>query len=258
MNKSIKVLIAAPSYDGKYDSVFLESITNTIILCAQNNIEVIPLYLCFDSLVQRVRNRYFKIAYDNDFDILFFIDSDIGWKPKDFLKLVLSDKDMIGGGYRKKQDEEELYTFKVKGDTDETFEITPDNDGLLEINGLGCGFLKISKKCYKKLFDNESNYYSDNDGIIKIICDCVVNNEKHFISEDIVLGFKWQQLGGKVYVDTNIELIHSGNKHYTGNVNTWLANWRDKFMNEKQISSNDLSRYFKKNENDEDDLFKVL
>ena len=257
MNKPIKVLLAAPGYDGRYDAVFLESITNTIILCAQNNIEVMPLYLCFDSLVQRVRNRYFKIAYENDFDVLFFIDSDIGWKPKDFLNLVLSDKDMIGGGYRKKDDKEELYTFKVKGDTEETFEITPNSDGLLEINGLGCGFLKISKNCYKKLFDVESNYYLDNSGVTKIICDCVVNNEKHFISEDIVLGFKWQQLGGKVYVDTNIELIHSGNKHYTGNINKWLADWRDKFSKEKQTLPDDLSKYFKK-ESEEDDLFKIL
>ena len=45
-------------------------------------------------------------------NVLFFIDSDIGWEPKDFIKLVLSDKDMIGGAYRKKTDNEELYAIE--------------------------------------------------------------------------------------------------------------------------------------------------
>ena len=260
MNQPIRVLLAVPSYDGKYDVEFIKGLNSTIFLALQHNIQVVPVYLCFDSLVQRVRNRYFKIAYDNSFDVLFFIDADIGWKSEDFIKLVLSDKDMIGGGYRKKQDVEELYTFKVKGDTEETFEITPDSDGLLEVNGLGCGFLKISSNCFKQLFETEPNYYTGNDGITKIISDCVVNDQKHFISEDIVLGFKWQQLGGKVYVDTNIELIHSGNKHYTGNVNTWLTNWRNKFDQQKQskeITSEYLSKYFTQTKT-EDDFFKVL
>lgn len=253
MNNPIRVLVAAPGYDGRYDVRFLESITNTILLCAQNNIEVVPLYLCYDSLVQRVRNNYFRIAYENGFDVLFFVDSDMGWKPKDFLKLVLSDKDMIGGGYRKKHDNEELYTFKVKGDTENTFEIVPDDNGLLEVNGLGCGFLKMTRNCFGKLFENESKIYTDGKTVTKMICDCVVNEQGHFISEDILLGFKWQSLGGKVYVDTNIDLIHVGNKEYVGSVKRWLEEWQVKFGIKKQ---DDLSVYFKKPLIDDD--FKVL
>jgi len=253
MNKPIRVLVAAPGYDGRYDVRFLQSITATILLCAQNNIEIIPLYLCFDSLVQRVRNNYFRIAYENDFDVLFFIDSDIGWKPKDFLKLVLSEKDMIGGGYRKKLDNEELYTFKVKGDTEDEFEITPDKDGLLEVNGLGCGFLKMTRNCFSKLFENEIKFYKENQNVTKMICDCVVNDQGYFVSEDILLGFKWQNLGGKVYVDTSIDLIHVGSKEYVGTVKQWLENWQIKFKENKE---KDLSRYFKQPSIDND--FKIL
>ena len=256
MNKPTKVLVAAPGYDGRFDVRFLESITNTILLCGQHNIEVIPVYLCFDSLVQRVRNNYFRIAYENDFDVLFFIDSDIGWKPKDFLKLVQSEQDMIGGGYRKKHDNEELYTFKVKGDTEDTFEIVPDENGILEVNGLGCGFLKISRKCFVELFETENKFYIDGTTTTKMICDCVVNEDNHFVSEDIVLGFKWQKLGGKVYVDTNIDLIHVGNKAYVGSVKKWLDEWQVKFGRTKK---DDISKYFVKHPDPIlDDEFKVL
>lgn len=251
MNDPIKVLVASPGYDGRFDVRFLESITATILYAQQYNIQVMPLYLCYDSLVQRVRNNYFRIAYNNKFDVLFFIDSDIGWNPQDFVKLVLSDKDMIGGGYRKKHDDEELYAFKVKGDTEDTFEIVPDEDGILEVNGIGCGFLKLSKKCVVQLFESESKYYIDDSSIVtKMICDCVVDKNTRFISEDIVLGFKWQDLGGKVYLDTNIELVHVGNKGYGGNVKKWLANWKEKFENNKMFvdlnkkSKNNLNEYF--------------
>jgi hypothetical protein len=260
MNEPIKVLVASPGYDGRFDVRFLESITSTIFLAAQHNIQVVPVYLCFDSLVQRVRNNYFRIAYNNNFDVLFFIDNDIGWNPQDFVNLVLSDKDMIGGGYRKKHDNEELYAFKVNGDSEETFEIVPDEDGILEVSGLGCGFLKLSKKCFTQLFETEEKYYIDSGNLItKMVCDCVVNDQNHFVSEDIVLGFKWKNLGGKVYVDTNIELEHVGNKRYTGNVKTWLSNWKQKFDTDKQaktIYNNNLSNYIQPVDITEE--FKVL
>jgi hypothetical protein len=160
---------------------------------------------------------------------------------------------MIGGGYRKKHDNEELYTFKVKGDTEDEFEIIPDKDGLLEVNGLGCGFLKLTRNCFSKLFENEIKSYTDDVTVTKMICDCVVNEQGHFISEDILLGFKWQNLGGKVYVDTNIDLIHVGNKEYKGSVKQWLKGWQVKFEKTKEEN---LSKYFKKSQPDDD--FKVL
>ena len=121
--------------------------------------------------------------------------------------------------------------------------------------------MKLSKKCVNELFETEPNYYTEGvQSVTKIICDCVVNDQKHFISEDIVLGFKWQNLGGKVYVDTNVELIHSGNKLYTGNVNKWLADWREKFVKQKQPETLLLDKYFVDNTTNvsDDDIFKVL
>jgi hypothetical protein len=41
-------------------------------------------------------------------------------------------------------------------------------------------------------------------------------------------------------------LEHVGNKRYTGNVKTWLSNWKQKFDNDKQaktIYNNKLSNY---------------
>lgn len=274
MNEPITVLLASPSYDGRFDVRFMDSLINTIELCKQYNIKILPYFLCYDSLIQRARNDYFRTAYQSGVDALFFIDSDIGWNPSDFVKLVLSDKHMIGGTYRKKTDEEELYAFKALGNTQDTFQIVPDEYGLMEVAGLGCGFLKISKECVRILFESESKYYTDSDSskqdgprVTKSICDCIVNENNHFVSEDIIIGYKWMNLGGKVYLDTNIELTHVGNKEYKGSVKNWLADWKRKFEEKQFVEQKTQNGLFKKyftvetpqvEKIDGDDMFKVL
>lgn len=260
-NSPIRVLLAAPSYDGRFDVRFVDSLIETVELGKQHNIVILPYFLCYDSLIQRARNDYFYAAYNSEVDCLFFIDSDIGWNPNDFIKLVLSDKDMIGATYRKKTDEEELYAVKVTGNTESDWNLDISKDGLLEVQGLGCGFLKLSKRCVKLLFENEKKYYKNEKGIIKNICDCVVNEDNNFVSEDITIGFKWTKLGEKLYLDTNIKLIHVGHKAYTGDVAEWLNNWKIKIQSKLERNNNKpqekLSKYFDKN-SDEDDTFKVL
>jgi len=274
MNQNtITVLLASPSYDGRFDVRYMDSLINTIKLCEKNNINILPYFLCYDSLIQRARNDYFRVAYQSQVDVLFFIDSDIGWNPNDFVKLVLNDKDMIGGTYRKKTDNEILYAFKALGNDSKSYHITPDENGLLEVYGLGCGFLKLSKKCVRMLFENEPNYYTDGDEsntprITKNICECFINENNHFVSEDIIIGHKWMKLGGKVYLDTNINLLHSGNKEYSGNVQQWLYDWKIKLgqINDKHVVNESLLKsYFQtvdsKNDNKtnvDDDMFKVL
>ncbi len=268
-NTKITVLLAAPSYDGRYDVRFMDSLISSIELCQKNNIKILPYFLCYDSLIQRARNDYFFTAYKTQVDVLFFIDSDIGWNPNDFIKLVLSEKDMIGGTYRKKTDEEELYAVKVLDEKTTKWNLNIKEDGLLEVQGLGCGFLKLSKRCVKSLFENEKKYYTSEKGIIKNICDCVINNDNNFVSEDITMGFKWTSLGEKVYLDTNINLIHVGQKAYSGDVAKWINNWKIKLESESSDpnheNSNNLSKYFEEKSNnknlnseDEDDTFKVL
>jgi hypothetical protein len=53
-----------------------------------------------DSLVSRARNNLIaKGMVDKDTTHFMFIDSDITWNPVDLLKLILSDKPLIGGVY---------------------------------------------------------------------------------------------------------------------------------------------------------------
>lgn len=252
-NKQIKVLIATPSYDGKLDIYYVDSLLNTLSKSLENNVTVYPFFICYDSLIQRARNDLFKTAYTNDIDVLFFIDGDIGWNPDDFFKLVKSDKDLIGGSYRKKTDEEELYVVKALDKDNSKLNLNIDKDGLLEVAGLGCGFMKISRKAMEALWNVSKPYVSEK-GEAKMVFEVVCENND-LISEDIYMCKKWRDLGNKVYLDTNVTCIHTGTKTFKGNINTWLKSFQKQNPSTTETTT-DLSKYFIKNDSEDD--FKVL
>ena len=86
-SKEIKmrnVLIAAPSYDGKVEAWHAFALMETAKIGLTKNINVMPLYVSYDALVQRARNDIFQVAANSDIDDLFFIDTDVDWNPADF------------------------------------------------------------------------------------------------------------------------------------------------------------------------------
>lgn len=258
-NKKLKVLIGTPSYDGKLDIYYVDSLLNTLAQSGQENVEVYPLFMCYDSLIQRARNDIFKAAYDSQFDVLLFIDADVGWNPKDFFKLVKSKQDMIGGSYRKKNDSEELYVVKALDEKDKSLDLTIDKDGLMEVAGLGCGFLKLSRKAIVDIWNNSKQYKSekgDTRMVFEVVCE-----DNDLISEDIYLCKKWRSLGNKVYLDTNITCPHTGTKTFFGNVRNWIDGFKNKGVGSATTNNNvvtgNLDEYFKK-PTDLDDEFKVL
>lgn len=256
MKKKLKVLIGTPSYDGKLDIYYIDSLLNTLAQCEQNGVEVYPLFMCYDSLVQRARNDLFKAAYDAQMDVLFFIDGDVGWNPSDFFKLIKSDKDLIGGSYRKKNDNEELYVVKALDQDDKNLNLNIDKDGLLEVAGLGCGFMKISRKAIESLWNISKKYTSekgDSRMVFEVVCE-----DNDLISEDIYMCKKWRSLGNKVYLDSNITCTHTGTKTFTGNVNAWLRRFITQQSNSTPHIQGDLSGYFKNTPSNSDDDFKVL
>lgn len=253
MAEKKKVLIATPSYDGKLDVYYIDSLLNTLSAAEKNDVDVYPFFICYDSLIQRARNDLFKTAHDNNIDILFFIDGDIGWNPQDFYKLVHSDKDIIGGSYRKKTDNEELYVVKALDKDNSEFNLNIDKNGILEVAGLGCGFMKISRKAINALWDISKPYTSDK-GIGRMVFE-VVCEDNDLISEDIYMCKKWRNLGNSVYLDTKVTCSHTGTKTFLGDVGKWIDSFRKKETFNPQPPT-DIAKYFSKTDNYDD--FKVI
>jgi len=201
----LKVLIATPAYDGRLDVWYTTSLVNSVRIAQDNGIFLHPVFMSYDSLVQRARNDLFRLALE--YDAVIWIDSDLEWNPMWIMELLGSDKDVIGGTYRKKTDDAELYTVKTKDLT--------ATDGLIKVDGLGMGFVKMSKKAVQALWDVSQPYQNEGrEG--RMICDIQIVDGQ-LVSEDNVVTRKLADLGFDIWLDPRMTCCHIGTKKFYGN-----------------------------------------
>jgi hypothetical protein len=204
-------MIGTPTIDGKLDVFYTQALLETLKLCAVNEIELFPIFIAYDSLVQRARNDLITMAYAAQVDDLIFIDADVEWNPQDFLKLLNYNVDMVGGTYRKKNLKEETYPIKIKKEG-----VKQNENGLIEIAGIGTGFLRLSKRCYIKLCEMAPEYATDGIKKARMVFDLsIVDGELH--SEDITMCDKWINSGEQLWFDPSITCTHIGTARFEGN-----------------------------------------
>lgn len=212
-----KVIIGTPSHDGRLDVWYVNSLIQTLKHCP-SDLQVDPIFVSFDSLVQRARNSTAKIAMDGQYDDLFFIDSDVEWHPDWFFKILSHPEDIVGAALVKKS-EEESYTCKI---TNHNLKRNSRQD-LIEVDGIGTGFLKISKKALTQLWQSSLPYKKEEGKTEeeRMIFDIAVKNGI-LISEDYIMCEKWKNMGNKIYMDPSFTINHVGPKKYTGNISNFL------------------------------------
>ena len=204
-----RVLIGTPSYDGRIDVWFANSLVQTVKIAEKKGIFVHAIYTSYDSLVQRARNSLFRLALTGGYDDLFFIDSDCEWKPEWFFNLLDRPEPIVGGALIKKTDKEG-YTVKL---LDKQLKYSQDKK-LIEVDGVGTGFMKVSRFALEKLWEMSEPYTSEGEEH-RMICDIKVENGD-LISEDYVIANKWRGLGYKIWLDPTITLNHIGTKKFKG------------------------------------------
>ena len=209
-----KVLIATPAYDGRLDVWYTTSLVNAIRIAQANDIFLHPVFMSYDALIQRARNDLFRLAIDGDYDDLIFIDSDIEFDPNWIMELLAYPSDIvdgyhvIGGTYRKKTDSVELYAVK-------TTNLDANEDGLIEVEALGTGFVRLSKQAIQALW-NASTPYQNEGREGRMVCNVeIIDGE--LISEDTAMFVKLQSLGIKAWLAPHMTCVHIGTKKFFGN-----------------------------------------
>lgn len=237
--KKRRVMIGTPCYDGRLDVWYVNSLMNTVKKAEKQNIEIIPIWVSFDALLQKARNDTVHLAMIDNVDDLIWIDSDIEWNPDWIFQLLNYDVDVVGGTYPKKGDKEE-YVLRQK----EKYPIDPET-GLVEVDGLGTGFVRWSRKALDYLWNTSESYIEPKDGgERKFIFNVVIEN-RGLISEDIWAFDLLKKGGFKVYLDPKMTCNHTGHKKWQGDFYTFYQNggkptWEN--AEEKERMS-ELARY---------------
>jgi hypothetical protein len=98
--KNPKVFILTPCYGGMCHVNYMCCLMNTVELFRKLNIGLQIEFCKNDSLVSRARNNLVaKAMNDPNMTHIIFIDSDITWDPSDIVKLLLAEKQLVGGVY---------------------------------------------------------------------------------------------------------------------------------------------------------------
>lgn len=212
-----RVIIGTPCYDGRLDVWYTNSLVNTVKLARDRDIEIIPIWISFDALLQRARNDTIQLALEQGYDDLIWIDSDIEWQPEWIFKLLDYPVDVVGGTYPKKGDREEYVLRQINRKQPDPI------TGLLEVDGLGTGFARMSKKAMQYLWDISAPYYDPKDDKERrMICDVQIIDEKMY-SEDIIMFLKLQRGGFKIWLDPVMTCNHTGPKKFTGDFMKWYS-----------------------------------
>jgi hypothetical protein len=209
----MKVLIATPAHDGRVDVWYVNALVNTIRLAQANNILVHPVFMSYDSLVQRARNDLFAIAVNGGYDAMIFIDADMDWNPEWVLEMIGREEDIIGGTARKKTDEAEIYVAKTR-------DLTIHPNGCIKCESLGTGFVKLSRKAFLAAWEASPEYRNEN-RVSRMVCNVeIIDGELY--GEDISLFRKLGKLGFDCWLNPNMTCGHIGTKKFVGDFRNLL------------------------------------
>lgn len=173
---------------------------------------------------------------ESDADYLFFLDSDIGFKAHDVLRLITwletnDDIDMVSAAYPAKTEVDPDGRYFINTDFDEKGYPIIDDNGLLKVNAMGLGFCAIRRRvlqgmvdAYPKLWAHAEEPQSSKPVTVTNLFIPFVDKNHAYWGEDMAFFIRAAAAGfDELRLDLNVDLQHVGRKVYTGNVNKALT-----------------------------------
>jgi len=252
---SPKLYILTPCFGGMCHINYLTCLMNTMTIFKQFNFQLQIEFCKNDSLVSRARNNLVARALnDKNTTHIMFIDNDITWDPFDILKLILSDKELIGGIYplksydwskfvndpnfaskmlqKKNQsqlaslitDERMIQHNILKYNINYLGDVLEIDNNLAKVKHVATGFMLIKREVFSQMMKSfPSTKYVDDVNFLRpeenefayALFDCGVE-EGHYFSEDWLFCHRWTKMGKEVWIDVSINLTHTGTEDYCG------------------------------------------
>lgn len=210
-----RVLISIPTHDCKVSVPTCQSLIHAISQAYRHH-AINVSFTCGNSIIARARCLMLaEFMAKREYDTLFMIDSDIGFQPDALTRLIDYPEEIVAGVYPYRTDER-AGKFPVRwaqdGDTLDTNE-----NGLLEARGVPGGFLRIKRSAIDKMIAAYPDRLVDDPEAEGGHYYALFSNEAAnggFMGEDFYFCNLWRKIGGKVWVDPNIQFEHMGVKSW--------------------------------------------
>lgn len=176
-----------------------------------------------DSMIFRSRNLFAAdFYYNKEYTDLIMLDDDIWWENGAVIRLLSHDVDVVAGAYPKRQEGDIQFPIKT---LPPAYATGPDANGLLEVDKVATGFLRMSRNCIDSMIAHYGDELAYNEGILSqgkawaLFWFNLVPSPKggkDLMGEDFSFCQRWRDMGGKVHLDTLLRFKHYGEKAYEG------------------------------------------
>lgn len=185
----------------------------------------IPLSLIIEkgsSIVEAARTKTAHSFLKSGMTHLFWIDSDMVWRPEDFIRVLglATRMDIVGCAYRMKCPEVKFMVgLPEKGVT----EIRTNEFGCIKWTGMGLGFTCVARGVIEHLAEQAPKLkFPDIEEPAAHIFHHGTDGNGNFSGEDIQFFNDCRGLGYEVFIDPSVSLGHVGDAVYSGSLREQL------------------------------------
>ena len=209
-----KVMLATTAYDSP-DASYTFSIARSRAALAAAAIPSAYLMLQGNCHVDDARNTVVRDFLASDCTDLVFLDADVSWEPEHLIQLCKFDCDLVGGVYPYRREGEGMPVRNMPG----VFE--PDENGLLEVEGLPTGFMRIKRHVLEAMAKNAQCFVKDGHGPIPVLFERDIYGGGRR-GGDIRFCMKWREMGGRLFAAAEMRLGHCGKQVITDSLGACL------------------------------------
>jgi hypothetical protein len=180
--------------------------------------------------IEWVRNFFLSYWYykQPQYSHLLMIDDDMGFNGDVVVDMLLFDQPVVGAIYPKK-----IYPVQWACSGIPNPEL---RGHFIEVDGLGCGCFMIRRDAITEMLEKMPELVDErvnavghgfmkDEGMTRLIraFDCIEDEEKGRVSEDISFCRRWRQCGGKVWGATHHQMVHVGPHEYVNTYGVWAT-----------------------------------
>lgn len=200
------LLITVPTHTGMIFHECTTSLIANINILNRAGISVTFKPILLEAYVCRAKNKALKMLEDEEkYDAVMIIDYDLGFDEYAISKLIVAEKDFIGGAYPYKS----TFGYPAGYIRDSKRNIEKDERGVLKAQFVPGGFILITRK----IIDEMSRLLDirESSGIKFYFDEGFVSEEDdQWLGEDKVFCKRLQKCGIDMWIEPRIDYVHMG------------------------------------------------
>jgi|WetSurMetagenome_2_1015567.scaffolds.fasta_scaffold19130_4 hypothetical protein len=227
------VWLAIPSYTGQVHLATMRSLLVDALGLIEHGWRFSLIDESGNALIAHCRAIMLAQFLASDATDIVMIDFDVAWEQGALVSLLERKADFVAGVYPHRVDPES-YSVRWLPDADgrglvarnpETGE--PQNGGLIEVEGVPAGFLRLSRKAVQAIVDANPDLRfasppSPNGEAWAVFDSHKEPDHGAYWGEDFSFCKRYRDTGGSVWMDPELKLHHVGYKTFSGKIGDWL------------------------------------